>query len=302
MRIVLLVQRGNLQPSLDHGAFALLDGQRQPLDGVQRVAELRGANVEIFLLGKLTASEGLANHDHHAVELNLDPELDAMQESRLLDEEILVENGEVTGAIVLGVDLGDGLNEIGFAVGGEGVLGPLEIMGSGDALQIAGETLVTASGVPSADVLAESLQASAVGGHVLGLDPDGINAVTAGGGHGINAEIVMGERHVTTLHGSRQVHGVSEAGAEHGVHLGGDVLDALERLELGGERAEITKSGVRETGGGQDVREGDIQLVGHVLVISQDPAGQIADLGSRTCESFQLNENYYSMLLNCVPL
>ena len=85
------------------------------------------------------------------------------------------------------------------------------------------------------------------------------------------------------------------------LELGGDVLDALERLELGGERAEITKSGIRETGGCQNVREGDIQLVRNV-VISQGRAGQIADIGSRTCESFQLNENYYSMLLNCVPL
>ena len=133
-------------------------------------------------------------------------------------------------------------------------------------------------------------------------DPDGVDVIATGGGDGVDGEIVVGEGQIATLHGRGEVHGVGEAGAEHGVHLGGDVLDALERLELGGERAEITKSGVRETGGGQDVREGDIQLVGHVLVISQDPAGQIADLGSRTCESFQLNENSDPILINCVAL
>ena len=32
---VLGVQRGNLQPGLDHGTFTFLDGKGQPLDGVE---------------------------------------------------------------------------------------------------------------------------------------------------------------------------------------------------------------------------------------------------------------------------
>merc|ERR1719161_61432 len=75
------------------------------------------------------------------------------------------------------------------------------------------------------------------------------------------------------------MHGVGEAGAEHRVHFGGDVLDALERLQLGGERTEITESGISETGGGQDVGKRHIKLVGNVFVVGQNPAGQITHFG-----------------------
>ena len=160
MRIVLLVQRGNLQPSLDHGAFALLDGQRQPLDGVH----VEGfvvllADGEIGALGELAAVEGLADKNHHAVELNLNPQLDAVQESGLLGEEILVQDGESGGIISIRVQVLGGSVERGLTVGGEGVLGAFEIVGGGDALEIGGETLVTTGGVPGGDVLAESSEA-----------------------------------------------------------------------------------------------------------------------------------------------
>jgi len=237
------------------------------------------ADGEIGALGELATVEGLADKNHHAVELNLNPQLDAVQESGLLGEEILVQDGESGGIISVRVQVLRGSVERGLTVGGEGVLGAFEIVGGGDALEIGGETLVTTGGVPGGDVLAESSKAGAFGVGGLRGDPDGVDVVATGGGDGVDAEIVVGEGQIATLHGRGEVHGVGEAGAEHGVHLGGDILDALEGLELRGESAEVAKGRVGKTGGGQDVGERDIQLVGHILVVGQDPAGKIANLG-----------------------
>jgi hypothetical protein len=61
---VLAVQSGDLQPRPDHGTFTLLDGKRQPFDGLKREAN-RSASLQISLLRKLAAGERSAHHDHH---------------------------------------------------------------------------------------------------------------------------------------------------------------------------------------------------------------------------------------------
>ena len=274
----LAVHGVDLQPVLDHGALALLERQRQPRDVIQGETEST-AHIEITLLGELTTVQCLADHNHHTVELNLDPELDAVQQSGLLGEEIFVQDGEGAGVISVGVDAVQGLVEGKFTVGGERVLGTFKIVSSSDALQITGETAVTTGIVPGDDVLAEGGQAGTVGVDGDGADPDGVDAISFGGGHSVNTKVVVGEGHIATFHGRGQVHSISQTGTKHRVHFVGDVLDALEGLQLGGEGTEITEGGVGETGRGENVGEGDIKLVGDIFIVGQDPAGQIANLG-----------------------
>jgi len=207
----------------------------------------------------------------------------AVQESGLLGEEIFVEDGEIRSVILLGVEVGGGLVVGALAARGEGVLGTFKIVGGSDASEIDGEATVTAGVVPGHEMLAKGGQTSSVGAHRQGLDPQGrgiARVVGLGGGHhhGFHTDVILGEAHIALLHGGGKVHGVSKAGTEHGVHLGGDVVHAHEGLQLTGKRTEVAKGGVGKAGRGQDVREGNIQLVGDVLVIGEDPTSQIADL------------------------
>jgi len=277
----LAVHGVDLQPMLDHGSLALLEGQGQPGDVVQGEAE-RAADVEIGLLSELTTVQSFADHNHHTVELNLDPQLDAVQQGRFLGEEIFVQDGEGAGIIGVGVDAVQRLMEGDFTVGREGVLGALKIMRGGNSFQIGGETAVTTGIVPGDDVLAQGGQAGTVGVHGDRADPDGINTIGLGSGDSVNAEVVVREGHVATLHRGGQMHSISQAGSQHRVHLGRDVLNSLEGLELGGKSAQVTKGRVRETGGGEDVGEGNIELVRNILVVSKDPTGQVADLSGGT--------------------
>ena len=78
------------------------------------------------------------------------------------------------------------------------------------------------------------------------------------------------------------MHGISDARAEHRVHLCSDGLDALESLQLRTQMTQMCQSRVCHTSRDEDIAEGIIQLVGDILVIRQNPTGQISDLLDRT--------------------
>ena len=117
--------------------------------------------------------------------------------------------------------------------------GALKFVRRGELGEIADEALVATSDGERLNVDAKGLEASAV--QVGGLSQEAevlFGGQVRGGNGGIGVE---GHGALEHRVGKRGV--VGETGAEHSVHLGGDVGDALVGLELGRQGGEVGKRG-----------------------------------------------------------
>jgi len=274
------VERVDSQPGLDHGSLTLLERERQPRNVVQGETKST-TEIEIASRSKRTTVQLSANHNHHSVELKLHPTTETLKKGILLGEEILVEDGERAGVVTVPVQIVRSLMEGGFLSSSERVRGTLQIVRRCDALQIAHETL-SACSVVGDHVLADGRKTRVVDVSAQRSDEHRVDASSTLGSDGVYAVVVVGERDITTLNGGGKMHGVSDARAEHGVHLSGDGLNALKSLQLGTQMTQMSQRGVSHTGRDEDVTEGAIQLVRHILVVRQHPTGQIANFISRT--------------------